>query len=73
MQCFCNLKKLIKEPTCFTNIEKPTCIDLTLTNRPLCFQNTSVIDVDLSDFHKVIIITIKGSCQRILGQVTQPS
>ena len=67
MQYFCNiynLKNLVKEPTCFKNIETPTCIDLILTNRPLCFQNTSVIDVGLSDFHKVTITTIKANFQK---------
>ena len=56
MQIFCNtynFKNLVKEPT--KNMEKPTCIDLLLTNRPLCFQNTAVIDIGISDFHKLYI------------------
>ena len=35
MKNFCDincLESLIKEPTCFKNPEKPTCIDLILTN-----------------------------------------
>ena len=31
------IKSLIKEPTCFKNPDKPTCIELTLTNRPNLF------------------------------------
>ena len=31
---FCNVR------TCFKSPSKPSCIDLFLTNRPRCFQNT---------------------------------
>ena len=37
---FCNtynFKCLVKEPTCFKSIEKPSCIDLILTNKALCY------------------------------------
>ena len=40
MKSFCeshNLTNLIKQPTCFKNPEKPSCIDLILTNRPKPF------------------------------------
>ena len=29
-----DLKSLIKEPTCYNNPNKPSCIDLILTNKP---------------------------------------
>ena len=45
------LKTLIKVPTCLKNPDKPTCIDLTLTNRPNIFQHSSAFKTDLSDFH----------------------
>ena len=48
------LRNLIKEPTYFKNPENPTSIDLTLTNKPLSFKNTYVIETELSDFHKKI-------------------
>ena len=32
-----SLKHLVKEPTCFKNPDKPTCIDLMLTNKPTVF------------------------------------
>ena len=51
---FYKLRNLIKEPTCFKNPENPTCIDLILTNKPLSFKNTYVIETELSDFHKKI-------------------
>ena len=60
-----NLKCLIKEPTCFKNAENPSCIDLILTNRPRCFQNSSVIETGLSDFHKLTITVLKTSFRKM--------
>ena len=48
------LRNLIKEPTYFKNPENLTSIDLILTNKPLSFKNTYVIETELSDFHKKI-------------------
>ena len=42
------LWNLIKELTCFKNPENPTCIDLVLSNKPLSFKNTYVIETGLS-------------------------
>ena len=39
---------------CFKNPTKPTRIDLIVTNRQKCFQDTVVFEIGLSDFHKVI-------------------
>ena len=64
MQIFCNtynFKNLVIEKTCFKNIEKPTCIDLILTNRPSCFQNTDVLDIGISDFHMLTTTTMKAN------------
>ena len=47
MQSFCDnysLKSLIRQPTCYKNFGKPTCIDLILTNMPRSFQGTCVIN-----------------------------
>ena len=44
---FYKLRNLIKEPTCLKNPENPTCIDLILTNMPLSFKNTYVIETEL--------------------------
>ena len=54
MKSFCEiygLKNLIKQPTCYKNPDKPTCIDLILTNVPRSFQSTCVVETGLSDFH----------------------
>ena len=64
MDVFCatyNLKNLVKEPTCFKSADNPSCIDLILTNKPLYFQMTTVIETGISDFHKLTITTLKSS------------
>ena len=53
----CNLTNLIKQPTCFKNPEKPSCIDLILTNRSKSFQTTCVIETGCSNFHRMTICT----------------
>ena len=44
-----NLKHSLKDKTYFKNPTKPTCIDLIVTNRPKCIQDTMVIETGLSD------------------------
>ena len=51
----CNLKNLIKVPTCFKNPESPTSIDVMLTNSCRSFPNSCGIETGLSDFHKMIV------------------
>ena len=43
-----SFKSLIKQPTCYENHPRPTCIDLTLTSVPRCFQSLCVIFVRFS-------------------------
>ena len=62
MKEFCNLnglKSLINKPTCLRNSEKPTCIDLILTNRPTYFQLSTVLEIGLSDFHLLTVTEFK--------------
>ena len=54
-----NLKHIIKDKTCFKNSTKPTCIDLIVTNRSKCFQNTMVIETGLSVFLKISATVMK--------------
>ena len=61
MESFCaiyRLKSLIKEPTCYKTHEKPTCINLILTNSPRQFQATIMLETGLSDFHKMTVTAI---------------
>ena len=53
------LKNLVKGTTCYKNPEKPSCIDLILTNRPRSFHGCHIIETGLSDFHKMTITVMK--------------
>ena len=50
-----HLKSLVKESTCYKNLDKPACIDLILTNSPRQFQATLTLETGLSDFHKMSV------------------
>ena len=39
-----NLKCIVKNPTCYKNLDNPTCIDLILTNCPKNFQESSTLN-----------------------------
>ena len=54
-----HLKSLTREPTCFKNPEKPTSIDLILTNSPRQFQATQTLETGLSYFHKMTVTVFK--------------
>ena len=54
-----NLMNLIKEPTCFKNIDNPTLIDHILTNHPKSFHSPNVYETGLSDFHKLTLTVLK--------------
>ena len=60
---------MINKPTCYKNPDKPTCIDLILTNCPGSFQNSCVIETGLSDFHKMIVTVMKTSYRKIEPRV----
>ena len=62
MKEFCetyNLTNLITDPTCFKSINNPSCIDVMLTNRSTCFENSTVVETGLSDCHKMTITVMK--------------
>ena len=54
-----NFRNLVKEPTCFKNVNNPSCIDLFLSNSYLSFQNTTTVETGLSDFHKMSLTVMK--------------
>ena len=54
-----NAKNLVKEKTCFKNLDNPSCVDLFITNSFRSFKNTTTISTGLSDFHKMIITVMK--------------
>ena len=56
-------------PTCYKNPDNPTSIDLILTNKPLSFKNTYVIETGLSDFRKMIVAVMKMHFSKMKPQV----
>ena len=67
MDDFCelfHLKSLIKTPTCFKSINNPSCIDLILTNKPTSFQNSTVLETGLSDFHLLTVTVLKTTFRK---------
>ena len=72
MKTFCknyNLQSLIKQPTCYKNPSRPTCIDLILTNVPRSFQSTCVIETGLSDFHLMTLTVMKKSFKKFQPRI----
>ena len=55
------LTNLIKEPTCYKPNCNPSSIDVILTNRKNHLKNSIAIESSLSDFHKLILTTLKSS------------
>ena len=60
-----NLTSTINKPTCFKKPDKPSCINLILTNCPKSFQNSCDIEAGLSDFHKLMVRVNKDNLQKI--------
>ena len=72
IKSFCenyNLESLIKQPTYYKNPNKPTCIDLILTNVPRLFQSTCVLETGLSDFHLMTVIVMRKTFKKMLPRV----
>ena len=68
MKDFCetyNLANLIKDPTCFKSIENPSCIDVILTNRNLCFESSTTIETGLSGCHKMTVTVMKKHYKKL--------
>ena len=60
---FCNVYNLETPsnlPTCFKNPESPSCIDLILTNLNNNFDEALVLELGLSDFHKLAMLVLKS-------------
>ena len=62
MEKFCgtyHLHNLIKDPTCLKNSDRPSCIDLLLTNFSKSFLKSQTLETGLSDFHKLTLTVLK--------------
>ena len=67
MTSFCSLNDLISlidQSTFYKYPDKPTCIDLILTNRPNFFQQNNVFETSLSDFHMIVVTELKMGFQK---------
>ena len=74
MKTFCGIYKLnhlVKVPTCFKNPANPKCIDIILTNRIHHFQNTSVIETGLSDYHKLTVTVLKSELAKAAPKIVK--
>ena len=60
---------MIDQPTCYKNPDRPTCIDLILTNRLYFFQKNNVFETGLSDFHKMVVTDLKMEFQKLKPHV----
>ena len=72
MSGFCDtfgLKSLIKDAACYKNPENPSSTDLILTNNPRSFQNSCVIEIGLSDFHRMVVTVMNTSFERLKTRV----
>ena len=58
------LSNLVKFPTCYKNADNPSTIDLIITNKPKSFQNTVGMSTGLSDFHKMIVTSLKTTFEK---------
>ena len=61
----CNLQNLVKDPSCYKNPSKSTCINLILTNFPKSFQYTQTSETGLSDFPKLTLTVLKTHFPRL--------
>ena len=57
-------KNIVKDKTCFKNVNNPSCIDLFITNQSRSFQNTKTIASGLSDFHKLVLTVFKTKFEK---------
>ena len=53
------MSNLVHFPTCFMSEANPSTIDLIITNKPKSFQNTTGVSTGISDFHKMVLTSMK--------------
>ena len=54
------LKNLMKCPTYYKSVDNPSSKDTFLTNKTSNFQNSTAIEVGLSNFHLMILTVLKS-------------
>ena len=69
--CENNLKNIVKQPTCFKNVENPSTIDLFLTNFANSYFSTKTVATGLSDFHKMVFTILRNKFAKRKPKVIQ--
>ena len=59
-----SLENLVKSKTCFAGVNG-TSIDVILTNKKRCFQNTLTCETGLSDHHQMVTTFLKSHLARL--------
>ena len=62
------LSNLVTDKTCFTK-GYSSSIDVLLTNKPRCFQNTTVFETGLNDFHGLVSTLMRTHIPRLKPKV----
>ena len=62
-----SFEHLIKEPTCFKGTA--SCIDLIITNRKSYFKDAYVTATGKSDFHKLMVVSLKSEILKTLQKI----
>ena len=60
---FCELyevKSIFNQSNNHKILTNPSCIGLFLKNSPSSFQKSTVVEINLSDFHKLIVTVMKS-------------
>ena len=68
---FCDvfgLSNLVKDKTCFTKGHSSS-IDVMLTNKPRCFQNTFVVETGLINYHGLVLTVMKTHIPRLKPKI----
>ena len=65
-----SLTSLLTKRACGKNPSKPSFTDLILTNWPKYFQNSNIIKTGLSDFHKMVVTTMKITFRKVKAKIT---
>ena len=60
---------MVNKATCYKNPDKPTCIDLILTNCPRSSQNSYVVETGLSDSCEKVVTVMKTSSQKSQAKI----
>ena len=67
--CFFKIMVLIKQPTFYQNCNKPTSINLILTNVPRLFQSTCVLETGVSGFHLMTVAVMRKTFKNMRPKV----